>query len=73
MLMRELENIEKEFPSLKSPMSPTNRVGGNAGEKFSPVTHEVVMECRIDVEQSDGLFEQDGRMIDGGHLVSIYI
>lgn len=29
--------------------------------------------CRIDVEQSDGLFEQDGRMIDGGHLVSIYI
>ena len=29
--------------------------------------------CRIDVEQSDGLFEQDGRMIDGGHLASIYI
>ena len=48
MLMRELENIEKEFPSLKSPMSPTNRVGGNAGEKFSPVTHEVVMESLHD-------------------------
>ena len=47
MLMRELENIEKEFPSLKSPMSPTNRVGGNAGEKFSPVTQECEKPCRM--------------------------
>ena len=38
-LLRELEDLENEFPSLKSPLSPTNKVGGSAGEKFSPVTH----------------------------------
>ena len=43
-MLKELETLEEQFPSLKSPLSPTNRVGGNAGEKFSPVTHTVVME-----------------------------
>ena len=62
MLMRELENIEKEFPSLKSPMSPTNRVGGNAGEKFSPVTHEVVMESLHDSFSHEELREFDARV-----------
>ena len=38
MLLRELENLEAEFPQFRSPTSPTNRVGGSAGEKFSPVT-----------------------------------
>ena len=30
MLLRELENLEEEFPELKTADSPTNRVGGNA-------------------------------------------
>lgn len=47
-MLRELENLEEQFPTLKSPLSPTNRVGGNAGEKFSPVTHAVVMESLHD-------------------------
>ena len=47
-MLRELENLEEQFPTLKSPLSPTNRVGGNAGEKFSPVTHTVVMESLHD-------------------------
>ena len=47
-MLRELENLEEQFPSLKSPLSPSNRVGGNAGEKFSPVTHTVVMESLHD-------------------------
>lgn len=47
-MLRELENLEGQFPTLKSPLSPTNRVGGNAGEKFSPVTHAVVMESLHD-------------------------
>lgn len=37
MLMRELENIEKEFPSLKSPMSPTNRVAVMQEKSFLPL------------------------------------
>ena len=47
-MLRELENLEEQFPTLKSPLSPSNRVGGNAGEKFSPVTHTVVMESLHD-------------------------
>lgn len=42
-MLRELENIEAEYPSLITPDSPTQNVGGNAGEKFSPVTHTVQM------------------------------
>lgn len=41
--LRELENLEKEFPTLLKKDSPTQRVGGNAGEKFSEVTHTVQM------------------------------
>ena len=35
-LMRELEDIEAEFPDLITSDSPTQKVGGQAGEKFSP-------------------------------------
>ena len=48
MLLRELENLEAQFPNLKTADSPTNKVGGSAGEKFSPVTHAVPMESLHD-------------------------
>ena len=47
-LLRELEELEEAYPALKTPDSPTNRVGGSAGEKFSPVTHAVPMESLHD-------------------------
>ena len=62
MLLRELELLEKEFPDLKSPMSPTNKVGGNAGEKFSAVTHTVPMESLHDSFSHDELVEFDNRV-----------
>ena len=34
MLLRELENIEAEFPELVTKDSATQRVGGSKGEKF---------------------------------------
>ncbi len=40
-MLRELENLEEEFPSLMRADSPTNKVGGSAGAKFSPVVHAV--------------------------------
>ncbi len=61
-MLRELEMLEEEFPSLKSPLSPTNKVGGNAGEKFSPVTHAVVMESLHDSFSHDELREFDARV-----------
>ena len=62
MLLRELENLEAEFPSLKRPDSPTNRVGGSAGEKFSPVTHIVPMESLHDSFSAEELREFDRRV-----------
>ncbi len=42
-LMRELEEIEKAHPEYKSPISPTQRVGGLVLESFKKVTHARMM------------------------------
>jgi DNA ligase (NAD+) len=41
LLMRELQELEAEFPTLQTPESPTQTVGGQASATFSPVTHLV--------------------------------
>lgn len=61
-MLKELENLEEQFPTLKSPLSPTNRVGGSAGEKFSPVTHTVVMESLHDSFSHDELRDFDRKV-----------
>lgn len=38
-LFRELEMLEGEFPDLRTPDSPTQRVGAPPSEQFEPVTH----------------------------------
>ena len=48
MLLKELEEIETAFPELITPDSPTQKVGGQAGAKFSPVEHVVPMESLHD-------------------------
>lgn len=62
MMLRELENLENEFPSLKSPLSPTNKVGGSAGEKFSEVVHTVPMESLHDSFSHDELRDFDRKV-----------
>jgi DNA ligase (NAD+) len=42
-LMRELQAIEQNFPSLLTPDSPSQRVGGVALDSFSQVVHTVPM------------------------------
>jgi DNA ligase (NAD+) len=42
-LLRELEKIEAEHPELKTADSPTQRVGGAPGEKFTKVEHKLPM------------------------------
>ncbi|MDI6706831.1 MAG: NAD-dependent DNA ligase LigA [Bacillota bacterium] len=42
-LMRELDKLEKDFPELVTPYSPTQRVGGKASERFRKVVHSVPM------------------------------
>ena len=42
-LMRELEKIEEEHPELRTPNSPTQRVGASPLEKFEIVRHSIPM------------------------------
>lgn len=42
-LFQTLLELEKQYPELKTPDSPTNRVGGKPGEGFSEVRHRLPM------------------------------
>ncbi len=42
-LMKELEGLEKLFPELVTPDSPTQRVGGEPLKEFKTVTHKIPM------------------------------
>lgn len=61
-MLRDLENLEAEFPQLVTPTSPTQRVGGNRGEKFSPVTHTVPMESLHDSFSADEIRDFDRKV-----------
>ena len=52
-LFKELQDLEKNFPDLITPESPTQRVGGAPGEKFTRVKHLVPMLSLDKVEASD--------------------
>jgi len=42
-LMKELEKLEEQYPDLRSPNSPTQRVGASPLEEFEIVTHTIPM------------------------------
>ncbi|MDP3771045.1 MAG: NAD-dependent DNA ligase LigA, partial [bacterium] len=48
-LKHELEILERQFPDLVTPDSPTQRVGGTARPEFTKVTHRVPMISLTDV------------------------
>ena len=54
-LLRELEDLEKEYPEWGSPDSPTKRVGGQAVNTFAEVTHPVPLMSLQDVFSMDEL------------------
>ena len=41
LLLRELKELENEIPSLISPDSPTQRIGGTPIDSFNSVTHRI--------------------------------
>lgn len=47
-LMHELITLEEKYPELITADSPTHRVGGNADDQFTPVTHRVPLESLQD-------------------------
>lgn len=64
MLQRELAAIEKEYPELITPDSPTQRVGGSADGLFEPVTHAVPLESLQDAFSLDEVRAFDARVKD---------
>jgi len=42
-LFRELQQLEKQFPALVTPDSPTQRVGGAPLDRFASITHRIPM------------------------------
>ncbi len=62
MLMRELKDIETEYPGLRTPDSPTLRVGGEAQSSFEPVVHTVRMESLQDAFSEEELYAFDERV-----------
>ena len=64
MLQRELAAIEKEFPELITPDSPTQRVAGSADGMFEPVVHSVPLESLQDAFSFDEVRAFDSRVKD---------
>ena len=62
MLQRELVSLEKQFPELVSPDSPSLKVGGEASNLFQPVTHIVPLESLQDAFGFDEVIAFDKRV-----------
>ncbi len=62
MMLRQLESLEAQFPQLLTEDSPTQKVGGSAAAKFSPVEHKVKMESLHDSFSHDELRDFDRKV-----------
>ena len=63
-LMQELMMIENEHPELKSPVSPTQRVGGMVQEEFQKITHQRMMLSLANAFNEDDLRDFDRKIRD---------
>ncbi len=73
MLMRELKEIEAQFPQLITADSPTQRVGGSASKIFAPVVHSVRMESLLDAFSEEELYAFNSRVEQGAGQVEYVV
>lgn len=64
-LVRELERLEAEHPEFADASSPTQLVGGDIVEAFSPVTHRVPMTSLDNAMDADELRAWGERVVKG--------
>lgn len=67
MLVRELADLEAEYPELVSDRSPTAQVGAAPSEAFSPVEHRVRMmslDNAFDYDELDGWAKRMAKSLD---------
>ena len=70
MMMRELRQLETEFPNLATEDSPTKKVGGAALLQFTPVEHKVRMESLLDAFSFEELRDFDRKISDSSNGVT---
>ena len=61
-LVRELQQLEEQFPDLITPDSPTRVVSGATSATFAPVVHRVPMMSLDNAFSSDELLAWGGRL-----------
>ena len=61
-LMQELIALEKEHPEFLSPLSPSQRVGGQVQEEFKKVTHQRMMLSLANAFNEDDLYDFDRKI-----------
>src|SRR5262252_7720874 len=61
-MMRELEALEVEHPELRTPDSPTQRVGAAPSEKFGVVVHRRMMMSLSNAMNAEEMVEFDKRI-----------
>jgi DNA ligase (NAD+) len=61
-LMKELEGLEEEYPELRSPNSPTQRVGAPPLEEFGTVAHTIPMLSLANAMEQEAVIEFDQRI-----------
>ena len=61
-MLRQLEELEQQYPEFAKSNSPTRRVGGAALSQFEKVRHEVPLESLQDVFSFDELRDFDTRV-----------
>ncbi len=62
-LVAELRGIEKEFPELDTPESPTHQVSGRRSETFSPVVHSTPLLSLDNAFDADELRAWEDRLL----------
>lgn len=68
MLLKDLENLEKEFPEFYDPLSPTQRVGSDLTKGFEHVTHDrpmMSLSNSYSIEEVDDWFERIRKGLEG--------
>ncbi|MBV8529730.1 MAG: NAD-dependent DNA ligase LigA [Candidatus Eremiobacteraeota bacterium] len=72
-LLRELGELENEHPELRTPDSPTQRVGAVASERFAPFEHARPMLSLANAVSADEVraFDERARKLGGGDVAYV--
>ena len=67
-MMRELQELERQYPELASPLSPTKRVGGEVNKSFRQVEHRFPMLSlgnTYSIEEIEDFEARTRKLLDG--------